>query len=95
MRTLNKIALMAVAIVLVISIVGCGPQKPAGPVTIHILTMDQAGLKPAEIDQIARDFEAQNPDIKVVMEYVGYDYVHDKIVTGMAATPPRLRCRHD
>jgi multiple sugar transport system substrate-binding protein len=88
MRTLNRIALMAVAIVLVISIVGCGPQKPAGPVTIHILTMDQAGLKPVEIDQIARDFEAQNSDIKVVMEYVGYDYVHDKIVTGMAAKPP-------
>src|SRR5512139_784381 len=65
------------------------PQAPAGePVTIHVLTMDQAGLAPAEIDQIARDFEAQNPDIKVVMEYVGYDYVHDKIVTGMAATPP-------
>ena len=56
--------------------------------TIHILTMDQAGLKPADIDQIARDFEAKNPDIKVVMEYVGYDYVHDKIVTGMAAKPP-------
>ncbi len=65
------------------------PQAPAGqPVTIHVLTMDQAGLKPAEIDQIARDFEAQNPDIKVVMEYVGYDFVHDKVVTGMAANPP-------
>jgi multiple sugar transport system substrate-binding protein len=50
--------------------------------------MDQAGLKPAEIDQIARDFEAKNPDIKVSMEYVGYDNVHDKIVTGMAAKPP-------
>ncbi len=65
------------------------PQAPAGePVTIHVLTMDQAGLKPAEIDQIAREFEAKNPDIKVVMEYVGYDFVHDKIVTGMAANPP-------
>jgi multiple sugar transport system substrate-binding protein len=65
------------------------PQAPAGQaVTIHVLTMDQAGLKPAEIDQIARDFEAKNPDIKVNMEYVGYDYVHDKIVTGMAANPP-------
>jgi multiple sugar transport system substrate-binding protein len=50
--------------------------------------MDQAGLKPAEIDQIVKDFEAQNPDIKVNMEYLGYDYVHDKIVTGMAAKPP-------
>jgi multiple sugar transport system substrate-binding protein len=65
------------------------PPAPAGqPVTIHVLTMDQAGLKPAEIDQIAREFEAKNPDIKVNMEYVGYDYVHDKIVTGMAANPP-------
>ena len=60
----------------------------SGPVTIHVLTMDQAGLKPAEIDQIVKDFEAANPDITVVMEYLGYDYVHDKIVTGMAAKPP-------
>jgi multiple sugar transport system substrate-binding protein len=60
----------------------------AAPVTIHVLTMQQAGLKPEEIDQIARDFEAQNPDIKVSMEYVGYDSVHDKITTGMAANPP-------
>ena len=67
----------------------CGGAKtPTGPVTIHVMTMDQAGLKPAEIDQIVKDFEAANPDITVVMEYVGYDFVHDKIVTGMAATPP-------
>jgi multiple sugar transport system substrate-binding protein len=64
------------------------PAAAAAPVTIHLLTMDQAGLKPAEIDQIARDFEAKNPDIKVSMEYVSYDSVHDKIVTGMAAKPP-------
>jgi len=87
MRTIYKIAMLALAVLLVLGVVGCQP-KAAGPVTIHIMTMDQAGLKPAEIDQIARDFEAQNPDIKVVMEYVGYDYVHDKIVTGMAAKPP-------
>jgi len=64
-------------------------QAPAAqPVTIHVLTMDQAGIKNSEVDQIARQFEAQNPDIKVNMEYVGYDYVHDKITTGMAANPP-------
>ncbi len=95
MRTFNKITLFALALIIAFGMVGCQPKTQAGPVTIHVLTMDQAGLKPAEIDQIARDFEAQNPDIKVVMEYVGYDYVHDKIVTGMAATPPGLRCRHD
>jgi len=87
MRTFHRISLLIMAFILAVGVVGCQPAA-TGPVTIHVLTMDQAGLKPAEIDQIARDFEAQNPDIKVVMEYVGYDYVHDKIVTGMAAKPP-------
>jgi multiple sugar transport system substrate-binding protein len=87
MRKMNKLLVGVITIILVFSIVSCGP-KNTGPVTIHILTQDQAGMKPAEIDQIARDFEAANPDIKVVMEYVGYDYIHDKIVTGMAAKPP-------
>jgi multiple sugar transport system substrate-binding protein len=87
MRTMNKILVGLLTIALVFSVVGCGAKK-TGPVTIHVLTMDQAGLKPAEIDQIVTDFEAQNPDIQVNMEYVGYDYVHDKIVTGMAANPP-------
>jgi len=87
MRTFHKITLFAFALIMAFGMVGC-QKKQAGGVVIHVLTMEQAGLKPAEIDQIARDFEAQNPDIKVSMEYVGYDYVHDKIVTGMAATPP-------
>jgi multiple sugar transport system substrate-binding protein len=90
MRTTAKMCLGVLLLALAMSAAGCQTQQatPTGPVTIHVLTMDQAGLKPAEIDQIARDFEAKNPDIKVVMEYVGYDYVHDKIVTGMAAKPP-------
>ncbi len=88
MRTFNKITLFTLALIIAFGVVGCQPKAQAGPVTIHVLTMQQAGLKPEEIDQIARDFEAANPDVKVVMEYVGYDYVHDKIVTGMAATPP-------
>ena len=88
MRTLHKFTIIALAIIMLFGVVGCQPKKAAGPVTIHILTQDQAGLKPAEIDQIAREFEALNPDIKVSMEYVSYDAIHDKIVTGMAATPP-------
>jgi multiple sugar transport system substrate-binding protein len=88
MRILSKITLCALVLIIAIGVVGCQPKATSGPVTIHILTQDQAGMKPAEIDQIARDFEALNPDIKVVMEYLGYDYIHDKIVTGMAATPP-------
>lgn len=87
MRTMNKILMGLLTLTLVLSVIGCGP-KAGGTVTIHVLTQDQAGMKPAEIDQIARDFEALNPGIKVVMEYVGYDAIHDKITTGMAANPP-------
>ena len=89
MRALYKASLFVLAFLFVVSSVGCGPKPAAaGPVTIHILTQDQAGMKPAEIDQIARDFEAKNPDIKVSMEYLKYDSIHDKITTGMAAKPP-------
>jgi len=88
MRSLYKITLFTLALLFLVGVVGCAPKPAAGPVTIHVLTQDQAGMKPAEIDQIARDFEAKNPDIKVVMEYLGYDYIHDKITTGMAAKPP-------
>lgn len=89
MRTIYKFTLFALALLFLLGATGCAPQPAAsGPVTIHVLTMDQAGLKPAEIDQIARDFEAKNPDIKVNMEYLGYDFIHDKITTGMAANPP-------
>ena len=88
MRTLHKIALFTLAFLFLVGATGCAPKQATGPVTIHILTQDQAGMKPAEIDQIARDFEAQNPDIKVNMEYLGYDFIHDKITTGMAANPP-------
>ena len=87
MRTLYKVSLLMMVLAIALGMVGCQP-KTSGPVTIHVLTMDQAGIKNSEVDQIAADFMAQNPDIKVVMEYVGYDSVHDKIVTGMAAKPP-------
>ncbi len=88
MRSLYKISLFLLALLFIIGTVGCAPKQASGPVTIHVLTMDQAGLKPAEIDEIAREFEAKNPDIKVNMEYLGYDFIHDKITTGMAANPP-------
>jgi multiple sugar transport system substrate-binding protein len=88
MRSAHKISLFILVLLFVIGTVGCAPKPAAGPITIHVISMDQAAMKTSEIDEVARAFEAQNPDIKVSMEYVGYDNLHDKIVTGMAAKPP-------
>ena len=42
------------AFVFVIGAVGCAPKQAAGPVTIHVLTMDQAGLKPVNGEKSGR-----------------------------------------
>ena len=60
MRTINKVLIGILTFVMVFSMIGCTAKKSEA-VTIHVLTQDQAGMKPAEIDQIARDFEALNP----------------------------------
>lgn len=68
---------------------GCQPAaKPAGPVTIKVLSMEQAGPTVEEMNAIVQEFNAANPNIKVEIEYVAYDALHDKITTAMASTPP-------
>jgi multiple sugar transport system substrate-binding protein len=102
MRTICKTGLWISILVLAISVVGCQAQpattevateQPAAPpaasaVTIHVITMDQAAMSTSQFDEVAKEFEAANPDIKVEMTYVPYEQVHDKVVTGMAASPP-------
>jgi len=73
---------------------GCGrsqtPQdaatSSAGPV--RVLTMQQAGPTPDEMNAIAAEFAKTPGGTTVEIEYVAYDALHDKIVTAMAATPP-------
>lgn len=82
-----------VLIALLIGLVGCGPQageqqQSSGPATIKVLTMQQAGPTPEEMNEIVAKFNEANPEIKVEIEYVSYDALHDKIVTAMATNPP-------
>jgi multiple sugar transport system substrate-binding protein len=87
MRTTAKILTLAFVLVLLISAMGCQPSQ-AGPVTIHVLTMEQAGPTVDEMNAIVDEFNKANPTIKVEIEYVSYDALHDKITTAMAAKPP-------
>ena len=87
MRTIYKIVLLVLALVLTFSLVGCQP-KETGPVTIRVLTMDQAAMSVDQMNAVATEFMAANPDIKVEMTYVPYEQVHDKFVTGVSTKPP-------
>lgn len=73
------------------------PAQPAEPTkapeaakttTVRVLTMQQAGPTPEEMNAIVAEFNKANADVKVEIEYVSYDALHDKIVTAMASTPP-------
>src|SRR5512136_774186 len=74
------------------------PAAPAGEATtapaaakqavVHVLTMDQAAMSVDQMNEVANEFMAANPDIKVEMTYVPYEQVHDKFVTGAATNPP-------
>ena len=102
MRTFQKIALMVTVFILVVSAVGCTSatptQAPAPQATeppaqaqqavVHVLTMDQAAMSVDQMNEVATEFMAANPDIKVEMTYVPYEQVHDKFVTGAATNPP-------
>ncbi|MEN6300989.1 MAG: extracellular solute-binding protein [Anaerolineaceae bacterium] len=74
-------------VTLVLSLVGCQSQQ-AGPVTVRVLSMEQAGPTPEEMNAIVDEFNKANPNVQVQIEYVAYDALHDKITTAMTSTPP-------
>ena len=79
-----------VLVALLFSLVGCGaqPQADSGPKVVKVLTMQQAGPTPEEMNAIVAKFNEGNPNVKVEIEYVSYDALHDKIATAMATNPP-------
>lgn len=53
--------------------------------TLNFIGMDQAALSTEEMDAIAREYEALNPDVEITTTYVSYDALHDKQATVLAA----------
>ena len=87
MRTISKLFLTFVIVALVATS-GIKASRSADAVTIHVITQTQAAMSNDEMDAVAKEYMAANPNVKVEMEYVSYDALHDKIVTAMASTPP-------
>jgi len=78
---------IAMTFIMVISAVGCKPAE-TGPATIRVLAMEQAGPTVEEMNAIVEEFNKDNPNINVVIDYVSYDALHDKITTALASDPP-------
>jgi len=76
-----------IIVVLAFSLVGCQPRQ-TGPITVRVLTMEQAGPTSDEMNAIVEEFNKANPNVQVQIDYVSYDALHDKITTAMASTPP-------
>ncbi len=89
MQTIRKVLSLLFIAALVIGSASCAPKpKEAGPVTVRVLAMEQAGPTVDEMNAIVAEFNETNPNIQVQIEYVSYDALHDKITTAMASTPP-------
>jgi multiple sugar transport system substrate-binding protein len=74
------VALLAIG---ALAVAACGGSTPSagGPVTLNALFMKQAAYSEADVKKMSDAFTAANPNITVKAEYVGYDALHDKIVT--------------
>src|SRR5579859_2432497 len=89
MFRISKLALVLLTVSL--TMVGIAVGQPAhaqSQITIHVLTQQQSAMTNDEMQSAAADFMAANPNIKVEIEFIDYDSLHDKFVTSMATNPP-------
>ena len=63
-------------------------EEPAEEVVIRMLTMQQAGPTPDEMDEIAARFSEANPGVTVEITYLAYDEIYDKIVVSVPGDNP-------
>ena len=57
----------------------------SGKGTIRALVMKQAGYSEEDIRKMTSSFQAANPDIKVTLDFVAYEALHDKTVAAAPA----------
>lgn len=87
----------AVSMAAAVALAGCGREEDSGAspdvapseVTEGLaegtITVWAMGAEGDQLDQIAADFEAENPDATVEVTAIPWDAAHDKIATAMAA----------
>jgi len=81
----SVVALMAGLMVVLAACGGTGSSAgTSGTVTLKTIFMKQAAYSEDDVKAMADAFTAKNPNIKVDLEFVAYEALHDKIVTDQA-----------
>ncbi|MBN1964181.1 MAG: extracellular solute-binding protein [Anaerolineae bacterium] len=84
----RKAVFLLIAVVMLTLALPLGATTAQEDVTINVLAMDQAGMTPEEMEEIAARFEAANPGVNIEVSFVLYDGLHDLIVTSVSSNPP-------
>lgn len=87
-KTSYVLAFLVVGSVLLGACAPATAPEAEGPVTIRVFYMQQSGPSPEEYSAIVAEFNELHENVEVLIDYVGYDSMHDKIVTSLAADPP-------
>ena len=71
--------------VLALLLAGLIGMAVAQDVTLRALFMQQAAYSDSDVRSMTADFEQQHPGVKVDIEFVSYEALHNKIITAAAA----------
>jgi len=78
-------AALAGALISLLVLSGCSPDKSKGPVTLNALFMKQAGYSEEDVTSATKEFEAAHPGTTVNLTFVPYESLEQKITTSAEA----------
>jgi multiple sugar transport system substrate-binding protein len=77
--------MVRIRLVLALLVAGLIGMAAAQNVTLRALFMQQAAYSDADVRSMTAAFEQQHPGVKVDIEFVSYEALHNKIITAAAA----------
>ena len=75
---MNRRAAMVPALLVALA-AGCGGQERRGTTTLRFWAMGREG---EVVQELLRDFETENPGIRVRMQQIPWTAAHEKLLTG-------------
>jgi multiple sugar transport system substrate-binding protein len=78
---MKKWFLMSMTLIMIIGVIGCSKEEKGGKVTLNALFMKQAGYSEEDVTNITKEFEKNNPNIKIKATFAPYEALEQKVQT--------------